>query len=277
MYAVFASARITASKVNNEPQYTVEKVNNNIVNNKKNKKALKILLMQIRQHQQVAQEEHMSFATYAELEKSQIDILNVFDTPDFDETILQGYDALWVGGASEANVLQPELYPFINSAQNLLAYCCQQSIPVFASCFGFQLAVLALGGEIVDSEADFELGTIPISLTEFARNDILLKDTPNDFLAVSVHRQKALKTPKGCQLLAQTKTCLHIIKVRDKPFWAFQFHPEVNKSTLIERLTIYQNGYTKGKEHLAQVLSNAEETPESNILMKKFVDRVLLA
>ncbi len=242
----------------------------------KNKRELKILLMQIRQDHRVAQEEHESFATYAGLDKSQIEILNVFETPSFDETVLQGYDSLWVGGASEANVLHPELFPFIADSQRLLLYCCQQNIPVFASCFGFQLVVLALGGKIVDSEAEFEMGTIPITLTDLAKNDIILKDTDNNFLAVSVHKQKALELPAGCELLAQTETCLHIIKVKNKPFWAFQFHPELDKSKLIERLTIYKDSYTDGNEHLAEVFSAAQETPESNVLMKKFVDRVLL-
>jgi len=233
--------------------------------------------MQIREHQEVAEEELKSFATYAGLKRSQIDVLNVFKTPDFDESILTGYDSLWVGGASEANVLRPDVYPFVNRAQKLLQYCCDNDIPVFASCFGFQLVVLALGGEIVDSDDEFEMGTVPITLTADAEDDILLHDTPNNFLAVSVHKQKAIKPPPQVELLAYTDMCIHAIKVKDKPFWAFQFHPEVDLSILIERLTIYRDCYTDGNDHLSSVLSTAMETPESNVLMRKFVDRVLLS
>ena len=244
--------------------------------NKKNRGELKILLMQIREDEQVAKEELNSFANHAGLKPCQLEVLNCFETPVFDETVLKGYDSLWVGGASEANVLQPQQYTFMESAKKLLLYCCENNIPVFASCFGFQLAILALSGEIVDSDGEYEMGTIPISLAKSSKHDLLLHDTPEQFLAVSVHKQKAIKLPLRAELLAYTDTCLHVIKVKNKPFWAFQFHPEVDLQILIERLTIYQECYTEGSEHLSQVLSSAKETPESNVLMRKFVDRVLL-
>jgi GMP synthase (glutamine-hydrolysing) len=50
----------------------------------------------------------------------------------------------------------------------------------------------------------------------------------------------------------------------------------VSKSILIERLTVFKDKYTDGDDHLQQVLDSAEETPESNGLLKKFVDRVLI-
>jgi len=40
---------------------------------------------------------------------------------------------------------------------------------------------------------------------------------------------------------------------------------------------ILKEKYTDGDGHLQEVLDNAQETPESNNLLKKFVDRVLLA
>ena len=245
--------------------------------NNRSRSELRILLMQIREDAQVAAEELDSFARHAELSHAQIDVLDVFKTPEFNSEIMQGYDALWVGGASDANVLKPQKYSFIASAKQLLLFCCEQDIPVFASCFGFQLAVLALGGEIIDSSDEFEMGCIPIRLSLAAKNDPLLHDTPNNFLAVSVHKQKAIELPDACELLAFTEQCLHIIKVENKRFWAFQFHPEVDREILIERLTIYKEQYTDSTEHLDSILADAKETPESNILMKKFVDRILLS
>ena len=57
---------------------------------------------------------------------------------------------------------------------------------------------------------------------------------------------------------------------------AFQFHPEVDRATLVERLTLFKDEYTEGDDHLQQVLDAAHETPESNRLLTKFVDRVVL-
>ncbi len=236
----------------------------------------KLLLLQIRQDPSVAAEELASFIRYCEVEASQIDVHNVFEQSVFNADILQGYQALLVGGASEASVLEPNNYPFVPYCIDLLRHCADISFPVFASCFGFQLAVLALGGEIIRDESGYEMGSIPISLTDAAANDPLFRDVPNGFHAIAVHRERSVDCPPGAVELAYTEPCCHAFKVIDKPFWACQFHPEVDLATLISRLTIYKESYTDGDDHLQEVLDNSVETPHSNALMAHFVKRVLL-
>ncbi len=242
----------------------------------KNPADLRILLMQIRDTEQVKQEELASFIAYSGLHASQFDVLNVFDTPRFTGEVLHGYDCLFVGGASEASVMEPENYPFVESSVALMQYCLACEIPVFASCFGFQLAVLALGGRIVRDQSNYEMGTPNISITAAGRKDLLFHDAKDGFTAVSVHKERAPELPATCELLAETDACPHAFKVLEKPFWAFQFHPEVDKATLVERLTYYKDKYTDDAAHLQQVLDTAQETPESNGLVRKFVERVLL-
>ncbi|MFW1677283.1 type 1 glutamine amidotransferase [Pontibacter sp. JAM-7] len=238
--------------------------------------SLRVLLLQIRDGQQVRREELESFAHYSGLSLRQIDVLNVFDQPDVPLNAADGYDALWVGGASEANVLEPQAYPFVTSCISLLNVCLERNLPVFASCFGFQLAVLALGGVIRHKEVDFEMGTLPISLSLAAAEDPLFSHLNDPFYAVSVHKQFADQVPDCCQVLAYTRQCVHAFRVWQKPFWAFQFHPEVDRRVLVERLTYYQQKYTAGEGHLQSVLDAAVETPQSNGLLSRFVDQVLL-
>ncbi|MFQ5543678.1 MAG: type 1 glutamine amidotransferase, partial [Nitrospiria bacterium] len=235
----------------------------------------KLLLLQIRNHTDVRKEEHSSFVKYSGLRAEQIEILNVFDTPDFPQNIINDFDALFVGGASEASVLEPGRYRFIKASEALLLYCIDQTIPVFASCFGFQLAVRALGGEIIRDVKNFEMGTIPIHLTDLAKTDPIFENTSNPFIAVSVHQERAVASPSNCETLAYTEQCCHAFKVTDKPFWAFQFHPELDYMTLVKRLSIYSKKYTENNAHLQAVLNNAQETPESNQLVANFVNRVL--
>lgn len=235
----------------------------------------RMLLLQIRDKQRVRQEEYDSFLRYGNLSPDQLDIHNVFDHPSFGPDILTGYDALMVGGASEASVLEPEHYPFVPESIKLLRYCIDSGFPVFASCFGFQLAVLALNGELIHDDTGFEMGTLPISLTAAAGDDVIMGDVPDGFFAVSVHRDRSVQCPAGAIELARTAACCHAFKVENKPFWAFQFHPEVDKATLVERLTIFKTHYTEGDEHLEAVLAGAVETPFSNDLVRKFVERVV--
>ncbi len=238
---------------------------------------LRILLLQIRDEARTRREELESFALFSGLQPEQIEILNLFDQPRFDPRQVLDYDALFVGGSSEASVLEPARYPFVPAAEALLRFCIAERVPVFASCFGHQLAVTALGGQVVRDERDFEMGTLPIFLTPAAAIDPLYRGVPSGFLAVSVHRERATAVPAGCQLLAYTQACIHSFKVRGAPFWTTQFHPEVSRAILIERLTVFKEKYTDGDDHLRQVLENAAETPDSNGLLRLFVDRVLLA
>ncbi len=237
---------------------------------------LKILLLQIRDNHNVRIEEHKSFANFSKLGLHQIEILNVFATPSFKTNLLDSFDALYVGGASEASVLEPEKYPFINNCIELLGYAAEISKPTFASCFGFQLAVLAFGGVILNKDKDYEMGTVKISLTNKAKSDLVYQGIEDRFPAVSVHRQYASTIPEPLEALAFTEQCIHSFKYKNKPLWAFQFHPEVDRNTLVKRLTIFSQHYTDNREHLKKVLESAVETPESNILLGNFVDRVLL-
>ena len=202
------------------------------------RKDLKILLLQIRDNQNVRNEEHQSFANFSKLELHQIEILNVFDTPSFKTSLLDKFDALYVGGASEANVLEPDKYPFVKNCIELLRYAAEISKPTFASCFGFQLAVLAFGGVILNKDKGYEMGTVKISLTDKAKSDLVYQGIEDRFPAVSVHRQYASTIPEPMEILAYTEQCIHSFKYKHKPLWAFQFHPEVDRETLVKRLTI---------------------------------------
>ncbi len=242
---------------------------------KRDHSKLRTLLFQIRDEPSIRREEHESFVRYSGLSHEQIDVLNVFDRPKFTPAVIEGYDALFIGGTSEASVLDPQSYPFVIDGKALIKFCIAQNIPVFASCFGFQMAVEALGGEVIKDDSDYEMGTIAIDLTEAASLDPLFKDVPSGFLAVSVHQEKTLTVPPGCQLLAKTNECAHAFRVIGKPFWAFQFHPEVDRATLVTRLTFFRDRYTDDEDHLTQVISSASETPESNQLVSRFVQLLL--
>ena len=237
---------------------------------------LKILLLQIRRDPAVRMEEHSSFARYAQLDLDQIDILNVFDTPNFVFTIADDYDAIFVGGASEASVLEKAEYPFVPHSINFLKYLIEIKKPVFASCFGYQLAVLALDGEIIRDTENFEMGTYQLSLTNSAANDQLMGNIPDKFWIVSCHQEKALSLPESCELLGYTEDSTHLFKVKDAPFWAFQFHPELDLQCLTTRLKAYQDKYTSGDDHFDEVIASLQETPISNDLVAKFIDRILL-
>lgn len=238
----------------------------------KARETLKFLLLQIRDDLSVRQEETASFLKHGRLGENQIEVHNVFDNPKFGAEILSGYDGLIVGGASEASVLEPEKYPFVHSSVDLMRHCIEVGFPVFASCFGFQLAVIALNGEIIKKEKDFEMGTLPISQTQLAKSDPIFEGVADPFYAVSVHQESAHQLPENCLELANTDFCVHAFRYQDRPFWAFQFHPELDKETLRERLGVYQDKYTDNGNHYQEVIASLKDTDDSQILLRNFIN-----
>lgn len=243
----------------------------------KDRSQLRILYLQIRNDDVTRVEELQEFVRYSHLDQSQFTILNVFDNLVFSCHCADTYDALFIGGSSDASVLKPDQYPFVHPAKQLLKHCAEQNIPVFASCFGFQLAVEALGGQVIYDPQHMEMGIYPMQLTQAAHHDPLLCDVPNHFLVVSGHKERAIQLPKNTRLLAFTERCpYHAFKVIGRPFYGFQFHPEVDHHDLAARITRYQDRYLETNGALQSILENLHPTPESNHLIQKFVDRILL-
>lgn len=243
----------------------------------KQRDQLKILLMQIRDDELTRAEELAEFVRYSQLQPEQFTVLDVFQTPQFEETCIHEYDALFVGGSSDASVTQPDRYPFVPSTKRLLGYCWQQSIPVFASCFGFQAAVEALGGEVIVDKAAMEMGSYQMGLTAAAADDVLFQDVPDGFWAISGHKERAVTLPAGAIVLAFSDLCpYHAFRMAGKPFYGFQFHPELDAKDLAIRITRYQNRYLDGGDQLTQILQSLQDTPIANGLIEKFVDRILM-
>ena len=244
----------------------------------KKREDLKILLLQIRDDKETELEEYYEFLEFGGLIESQLDVINTFHIPDFKPDVLDGFDALFVGGSSDASMLHPEKYPFVKNCKALIRDCYEKDMPVFASCFGFQVAVEELGGKIILDHDNMEMGEAEILLTQTAESDPLLHDMPKTFWAVVGHKERAASLPTNATTLAYTPACpYHIFKLDDKPFYAFQFHPEVAREDLIARITRYEDRYFNDASGL-QALVNSEphDTLAANGLVAKFIDRILL-
>lgn len=237
---------------------------------------MKVLLIQIRENEKVKMEELQSFIRFSGIDESSFSVLDVFKTPYFTPEILEGLDAVFIGGASEASVLEPETYPFVSSIIDTIKETLILEIPVFASCFGFQVAVLALGGEIIRNTKDFEMGTYEMKTTDAVLSDPIFSSLPREFYAVSVHQEKAQNLPDSCELLAYTESCPHAFRVKGKPFWAFQFHPELDKACLSERLGIYKEKYTESAEEFERVIKSLRSTDDANRLVKTFAQNIII-
>ena len=205
---------------------------------------LRILLLQIREDEPSIEEEFAEFVRYSGLRADQFSQLNTYRCPDFDPAMIEEFDALFVGGSSDASVLQPDEFTFVTRCKKMLRQCYQRAIPVFASCFGFQIAVEELGGKVILDKDNMEMGVYPMQLTDAAATDPLFHDCPNTFWAVSGHKERAVILPDDTILLAYSELCpYHAFKLKGRPFYGFQFHPEVDIPDLQMRIARYHDRY----------------------------------
>lgn len=240
---------------------------------------IKALLLQLRHDHETLLKEHEAFAEYSGLHTEQIDPINLFTAPSFEPQVVSEYDVLFVGGSSDEGdaLIVPDKPTYALNSMHALRHAYETKLPVFASCYGFQAAVVALGGEVIHDTSRAELGTYDIRLTDEAADDAVFHDTPNPFHAVSVHEKLAAWLPEGAVTLAETDLCHHhAFTFPDRPFYAFQFHPEIDLEEMERRLTDYHDRYFGSKDAFRTMLANVRDVSHANILLGKFMERIVL-
>lgn len=238
--------------------------------------SLKILLLQARNHDDLAKdEERRSFAQKAGLDIEQIVPHDLLAEPPSLRKVIS-YDAMMVGGSGDYYVSKGNLPGFsqvLETIQEVVA----RGHPTFASCFGFQLMVKALGGEIVNDVAGMEVGTYQLTLTKAGQQDELLGTLPHQFYAQLGRKDRAAQLPSGSVNLASSRLCpFQAMRIPHKPIWATQFHPELTGEENRIRFSRYLQGYASvmSEEERRATLNRFQESPETPALILRFLELV---
>ena len=185
-------------------------------------------------------------------------------------------DAIMVGGSGEYFVSRGNL-PNFEAVLDFLRAVVRTGQPMFASCFGFQLIVHALGGAVVFAPEKMELGTYPITLTEAGQQDELFGRLPAIFDAHLGHKDQATAIPESVTSMAfSERSPFQAIRIPGKPIWATQFHPEVTRDENLGRFKRYINLYASkvDMDDLRSTIARFTPAPESEQLIPAFMDLV---
>lgn len=142
--------------------------------------------------------------------------------PDFSKG---DYTHLVLSG-SEATILERERW--VVEEIGVVQEAVEKGIPTIGSCYGHQLLALALfGPESVRRSKHPEVGWIPIQI----KKDSELLGKKRLAYSFSVHFDEVVDR-KGCmQVLASSRHCqIQAFRLKEKPVWGFQIHPEINVS-----------------------------------------------
>jgi len=123
---------------------------------------------------------------------------------------------------------------------NTADYLNKAGFPVFGICVGMQFMAIHFGGQAGPADIP-EYGKVELTVNE---PDTLFKGLPKQFVVWESHNDE-VKTPvPDClEVLARSENCaVQAYRHRTRPFFATQFHPEVEQT---------ENGYEMFKNFLS--------------------------
>ena len=220
----------------------------------------------------VRQEERQSFSEKTGLELDRIVPHDLLSGPPSMVRVRQ-FDAVMVGGSGDYYVSKRSL-PEFEAQLEILATIADIGFPMFASCFGFQILVQALGGKIVYDPANVEVGTYPITLTEEGRADPLIGRLPPVFAAQLGRKDRAQELPAGViHLAGSDRSPYQALRIPEKPIWATQFHPELDVESNSLRFERYLSGYAEhmSEEERVEARRRFQASPATDRLLRDFV------
>ena len=239
--------------------------------------SVRILLLQARHEDDPAKSEEVeSFARRCGISADQIRSHDLIEGAPTLDTV-KDYDAVMVGGSGDFYVSRRDL-PAHDAIVGFLGDLAYSGIPTFASCFGFQFLIEALGGEIVFDPDNTEVGTHQVELTDAGREDPLFGQLPERFLAQLGRKDRAADhLPNVPTLTSSDRAPVQAIRVPGQSVWASQFHPELDRETNLGRYLRYLDGYRSvmDEDQHEEVLAGFRESPDTMDLLQRFLRLVL--
>ena len=228
------------------------------------------LLLQVRDDEDpIRQQEVVCFAQAIGCRAETIATLNLL-TQRITQANLDSVDAVLIGGSGNYSAASDS--PWLDGVLADLRLLVATGKPTFASCWGFQALARALGGRCIHDPAHAELGTIELSLTDAGRDDPLFGQLKSPFLGLAGHEEHVIDLPPSAVLLASSAQVTNqAFKLSDAPIYCTQFHPELERSTFLERLAAYPQYVERiAGTTFAEFAKCCQDTPQSRGLLSRF-------
>ncbi len=238
---------------------------------------LRVRLIQIRERPAVLREEQDTFRERCRLRPDQLAVTNALTDP-LDDGVLEGVDAVMIGGAGAYSVTHT--YPWTADLIALVTSCYDRHLPLFGSCWGHQFIARAFGGTVVQDIARAEMGTHDVELTEAGRADPLFGDFPTRFPAQMGHQDRVSVLPVEAVELARTaRAPYQAFRIADRPIYGTQFHSELDAERERQRLVTYRAFYTEAQDEASfeETVASLRETPDVDRLLAAFLERFAVA
>jgi len=120
----------------------------------------------------------------------------------------------------------------------ILVEAADKGLPIFGSCWGLQIAVIAAGGEVARSPRGREVGVArKIVATDAGRAHPMLAQKGPVFDAPCIHYDEVTRLPAAGTLLAgnaHSDVQAALIPLGQSTVWAVQYHPEFDLAQIAQ-------------------------------------------
>lgn len=231
-----------------------------------------ILLLQVRHSRRAIEHERRCYLT-ALTDLADLAFHNLPDEPAIRWPEVRRFEVLMIGGSGECSATRE--YDFSAPLGDVVRRWVHEARPFLGSCWGHHFLAVALGGRVVTDAATSEVGTFPVELEPAGRADPLFSGFPRRFQAQMGHLDYVSALPPGTDSLARSERCPNqIVKVVGKPVYSTQFHSELGRRQLIERLRLYQDDYLPEGTTLEEMEARIQPSPAVRPLLRRFVELV---
>lgn len=161
----------------------------------------------------------------------------------------QGFTHLILTG-SEASITLRE--PWVEREAELIREATNRGLAILGSCWGHQLIAYALAGPAhVRACCRPEIGWLPIRI--FGLDDLL--GPPGEVYSFTLHFDEVTGLDGRFEVLAATEACaVQAFRVKGRPVWGIQPHPEIDPPSGRELLRGLRDRGSKGREELDTAL-----------------------
>jgi GMP synthase-like glutamine amidotransferase len=230
-----------------------------------------ILIIQFRTDQSLAQERRCMIDTFGPAVSQCVCFANAI-TEDLNAELLAGVSHVILGGSGEFFLGQgagegtwlPKIEAFIEEIY-------ARDIPVFGICFGHQILLKHEGAQIRRIPEMDEVGTFPLTLSEYSSNDELMSGFPLNFDGIYAHKETPVDLPDSVIVLGSSERVrAGVTRIAGRRAWSVMFHPDMNMMAVRERFAMFPH-YAESPEKFAQALAAFREAPVAHDILRKFV------
>lgn len=171
------------------------------------------------------------------------------------------------------NIYEADKYPWLTTEKKFIETAIREEKKVLGICLGSQLIADVLGARVFQNP-DKEIGWLPITLTEKARNTQLFSELPQQFQVFHWHSD-TFNLPQNAVHLARSEACENQAFLYGSNVLALQFHIESTNAS-IQRMVRHEiDDITEGRyvQTPEEILSEDHFFQENHRMLSAILDK----